>query len=134
MSKISLALRIVYAVCLAGATCVHVATHLQYGLLLGGLEAAGYPFPSRMFWSSLTLLDPLAALLLFVRPRIGLVLASLIIVSDVAHNSWIACRIGGASDPKYWAQVAFLVFLLATVRVAWRGVQPRTVGSNERTA
>src|ERR1700712_445220 len=126
MTKVSLTLRIVYAVCLAGATCVHVALHLQYGVLLGALEAQGFPFSTRVFWSLLTLFDPLAALLLFIRPRIGLVLASLIIVSDVAHNSWIAYRIGGAPDPKYWAQVAFLVFLLATVGVAWRGAPVRT--------
>jgi hypothetical protein len=121
MTKASLALRIIYALCLAGATFVHVAIHLQYGLLLGALETEGFPLASRLFWSSLTLLDPLAVLLLFIRPRVGLVLTTAIIVSDVAHNSWIVYRTGGTSDPKYWAQIGFLVFVLATVRIAWRG-------------
>ena len=78
MTKASLTLRIIYALCLAGATFVHVSIHIQYGLLLGALEAQGYPLATRMFWSALTLLDPLAVLLLFIRPRVGLVLASVI--------------------------------------------------------
>ena len=121
MTKASLALRIIYAVCLTGATCVHVATHIQYGPLLGALEGHGYPVITRVFWSSLTLLDPLAAMLLFFRPRAGLALAGAIIISDVAHNSWILHRFGIAPDAAYWAQVAFLLFLFATIRVAWQG-------------
>jgi len=128
MTKASLTLRIVYAVCLAGATCVHVATHVQYGVLLGALESHGYSLVTRLFWSSLTLLDPLAALLMFIRPRAGLALAGAIIVSDVAHNSWVLHHFGMAPDAAYWAQVAFLLFLLATIRVAWRGALP----NNER--
>lgn len=129
MTKASLTLRIVYAVCLAGATCVHVATHVQYGLLLGALEDHGFSLGTRLFWSSLTLLDPLAALLMFYRPHAGLLLAGVIIASDVGHNSWILHRFGMAPDAAYWAQVAFLLFLIATVRVAWRGAV-----SNEKTA
>jgi hypothetical protein len=121
MTKASLTLRIVYAVCLAGATCVHVAMHVQYGMLLGALEGYGYSSATRFFWSSLTLLDPLAALLMFIRPHAGLALAGAIILSDVLHNSWILHHFGGAPDAAYWAQVAFLVFLFVTIRVAWRG-------------
>jgi hypothetical protein len=123
--KASLILRIVYVVCLAGATCVHVATHVQYGPLLGALESHGYPPVTRLFWSSLTLLDPLAALVMFIRPRAGLALAGVIIVSDVVHNSWILHHFGRAPDAAYWAQVAFLLFLFATIRVAWRGSLPK---------
>ena len=122
MTKASLILRIVYALCLAGATCTHVALHLRYGALLGGLEGLGIPPASRYYWSSLTLLDPLAALLMFIRPRVGLALAGGIIISDVAHNSWLWHRLGTALDAVYWAQVAFLVFLFATIFFAWRGL------------
>jgi hypothetical protein len=121
MTKASLILRSIYAGCLAGATCVHVATHVQYGVLLGALEARGFSPFTRFFWSSLTLLDPLAALLMFVRPRAGLVLTGVVIVSDVAHNSWILDHFVMSPDAAYWAQVAFLLFLFATIRVAWRG-------------
>ncbi len=124
MKKVSHVLRIIYAVCLAGATCVHVATHVRYGVLLGALEAQGLPQGTRFFWSSLTLLDPLAAVLMFIRPHAGLALAGVIIVSDVAHNSWILHHFRIAPDAAYWAQVAFLLFLLATIRIAWRGASP----------
>lgn len=122
--KASLILRIVYAVCLAGATCTHVALHLEYGMLLEGLDGHGVPPGSRYYWSALTLLDPLAALLMFFRPRAGLALAGGIIVSDVAHNTWILQHLHITFDARYWAQVAFLVFLFATFRFAWRGVPP----------
>lgn len=123
MTKESLTLRIVYALCLTGATVVHITIHAQFGVLLGALEAAGYSLATRVFWSSLTLLDPLAVVLLFTRARVGLVLTSAVIISDVAHNSWLVYRAGGTSDPKYWAQVAFLVFVLATGKIAWRGAR-----------
>jgi hypothetical protein len=122
LTKISLVLRIVYAACLAGATCNHVMIHLQFGVLLGALKSEGYSLGTRLFWSSLTLLDPLAVVLLFLRPRLGLALASAIIVSDVAHNSWILHHFGRAPDAAYWAQVAFLVFLFATLSFALRGL------------
>jgi hypothetical protein len=122
-------LRTVYAVCLVGATCVHVGTHIQYGVLLGTLEGYGYPVVTRYFWSSLTLLDPLAALLMFIRPRAGVSLAGVIIVSDVAHNSWILHHFGRAPDAAYWAQVAFLAFLLGTGKIAWQSSHPGQSGS-----
>lgn len=123
--KASLTLRIVYALCLAGATCTHVVLHVRHGVLLGELEGFGVSPVSRYYWSSLTLLDPLAALLLFIRPRVGLALAGAIIVSDVAHNSWDLYRSGGTPGATYWAQIAFLLFLAATIRVAWRGALPK---------
>ena len=121
MTKASRTLRIVYAICLVGATCVHVAFHLRFGVFLEALAGSGYSLGTRIFWSSLTLLDPIAALLLFFHPCAGLALACIIIVCDVVHNSWILHHFGMAPDAAYWAQVTFLIFLLATIRSAWRG-------------
>ena len=124
-----LTLRIVYAACLVGATCVHVATHVQYGVFLGALAGYGYSPITRFFWSLLTLLDPLAALLMFIRPRAGLALAGCVVICDVAHNSWILHHFARAPDAAYWTQVAFLLFLAATIGIAWRGtslVKPET--------
>jgi hypothetical protein len=121
----SLLLRILYALCLAGATIVHLIFHFQHGVLLGALEGYGYPLSTRIFWSSLTLLDPLAAALLLVRPRVGLVLAASIIVADVVHNTWILQHLGNAPDAAYWAQIAFLAFLAATMHIAWRRASSR---------
>src|SRR5688572_29587992 len=89
VAKASLILRVIYAVCLVGATCVHLDLHFRSGVLLGDLAAFGYPLFSRLYWSALTLLDPLAAVMLFVLPRAGLLLAAAIIVSNVTHNSWV---------------------------------------------
>jgi len=74
-----------------------------------------------MYWASLTLLDPLAALFLFFRPRAGLVLCVAIIVTDVLNNSWVRYH-RREVDIGYILQVVFLVFVLATVRYACEGL------------
>lgn len=43
---------------------------------------------------------------------------------DVVHNSWILDRFDRGPDAAYWAQVAFLAFVLATISTAWRGLPP----------
>jgi len=79
-----------------------------------------------MFWTALAFADPLAAVLLFVWPRAGLVLTTAIIVLDVLHNSIVFS--GVIADPSWlylWTytafalQIAFLVFVITTVRTAW---------------
>ena len=133
MAKASFVFRIVYAVCLAAATYTHVVFHLRFGVFLESLTSAGYSIGTRIFWSSLTILDPIAVYLLFFRPRIGLILAFIIIVCDVLHNSWILHHLGFSAGPEYWAQVAFLVFVLATIKVAWRGLPRANALKNETT-
>ena len=69
--------------------------------------------------TSLTFLDPLAAILLFVKPRFGIILTVAIMVVDVVHNVWIVMTYGGAT----WmvvCQAIFLAYILITVRFAWR--------------
>ena len=70
----------------------------------------------------LLLLDPLAALLLFIRPPAGLALVGAIMVSDVAHNSWILIHFSWAPDAAYWAQVFFFCF--CPRRLEWPGLGP----------
>jgi hypothetical protein len=77
----------------------------------------------------LTFLDPLAAVLLFVRPRWGIALTVAIIVSDVAHNLWFMSAhplsksfvADVASSGFMLSQIAFLLFVAATAPLAWRG-------------
>jgi hypothetical protein len=123
MVKASLFLRIFYAACLVGATCVHLDLHFRSGVVLGDLTILGYPLFSRLYWSALTLLDPLAAVMLFVRPHAGLLLAAAIIVSNVTHNSWMLYWMNQTPDLRYWCQVSFGIFLLTTYRIAWRGAK-----------
>jgi hypothetical protein len=99
---------------------------VQYGILLDGLEPLGYPLFVRLYWALLTFLDLLAAVLLLVRPRAGLILCVGIIVTDVLNNSWVQYH-GSRVDINYILQVVFLVFVSATVRTAWRGLPKEPV-------
>lgn len=118
--------RVIYALCLAGATINHVRAVLIYGWLRHDV-----PVATAVYWSSLTLLDPVAALLLFIRPRIGVALTAAIIFSDVAHNLWFraAHPLSGSfiEDVKsslfMMSQLAFLLFVGVTAPIAWRGAK-----------
>jgi hypothetical protein len=72
-----------------------------------------------LFWTALTFIDPLAAILLMARPMLGLALTVAIIVSDVVINSWVGL-IYGIDIASFLAQLLFLVFVILTVRIAWR--------------
>lgn len=122
----SLIIRMIYALCLLGATYAHIRTHIKHGLLF---DYYGAPLLSCIYWTSLTFFDPLAALLLLIKPRAGLVLTATIIVSDVLHNSWMILQFGGAAFANayqnYIAQVTFLIFIGLTIRTAWRDLPSR---------
>jgi hypothetical protein len=113
--KASFALRVIYAACLLGATCTHVAILWQHGVLW---DYGGAHIFTRVYWTSLTFLDPFAAFLLFVRPHVGLILTVAIITSDVLHNTLVGVP---SLNPMYISQVVFLFFVACTVYVAWRG-------------
>ncbi|PSJ39466.1 hypothetical protein [Allosphingosinicella deserti] len=117
----SLIIRSLYAACLAGATMNHVRSILAQGWLPEHL-----PWPTAAYWSSLTLLDPLAAFLLFLRPRIGIAGTMAIIASNVVHNLWFVSAHRDTrgfldavvNDPFLLSQIAFLVFVGLTARLA----------------
>lgn len=122
MQGIGALIRTVYALCLAGATVNHVRAVLARGWLPEALPAA-----TALYWDSLTFLDPIAAVLLFVRPKAGIALTILIIASDVAHNLWFiaAHPLRGftqdvTSSAFMLSQIAFLLFVAATAPLAWR--------------
>lgn len=74
----------VTAAVLAYGTAVHVVQ-----LLVGGWD----PYPSvpewlAMYFISLTVLDPVAAVLLLLRRRAGLILAYAVLVTDAAANGY----------------------------------------------
>src|SRR5262245_4975067 len=75
----------VQALCFLGAALQHARDIWQGGWL-------PYPFvPLAVngFWTALVFLDPLAAALLLIRPRAGVVLALLIMLTDVGVNSYV---------------------------------------------
>jgi hypothetical protein len=128
----SLVLRSVYAVCLLGATCTHTLTLIQHGIFW---DYGGVGWASAAFWTSLTVLDPVAAACLFARPRVGLILTCGIIGADVLHNGIVFSDVLlRSTETHLWTytafglQVAFLLFVIATVRLAWPQ-RPATLAS-----
>ena len=63
-------------------------THAR-GILSHGLLAAPVPPAIGVYWDTLTLVDPLAVVLLWWRSRAGLWLAVAIMASDLAVNTWV---------------------------------------------
>jgi hypothetical protein len=117
-------LRSIYALCLAGATFNHARIIAAHGW---GWDYGGVSRASALYWTALTFLDPLTVVLLFARPRWGLTLTVAIMVTDVAHNGGLTLLYGGGwrgwlADENLVLQSVFLVFVLASVRVAWRGL------------
>jgi hypothetical protein len=82
-------------------------------------DYGGLPLFVCFFWTTLTFIDPLAVILLMTRPMLGLALTVAIMVSDVTINSWVGLTYG-FDIASFLAQVLFLVFVMLTVRIAWR--------------
>ncbi len=118
-----LGLRTIYALCLLGATYNHAAMLARHGILW---DYGGMPKASAIFWTTLTVIDPAAAVLLFTRPNAGVIVTAIIIIADVIHNLWITARYfppmlhGVAQSPAMIEQIIFMIFVLATAKFAWR--------------
>ncbi len=118
-----LGLRTIYALCLLGATYNHASMLAQHGIFW---DYGGVPKASAIFWTSLTVIDPAAAVLLFARPNAGVIATAVIIIADVIHNLWITARYfppmlpGVATSPAMIEQIIFMIFVLATAKFAWR--------------
>jgi len=115
--------RSVYALCLLVATCTHAVPLIQHGVFW---DYGGVGWVSTVFWTSLAIADPVAAACLFIWPRVGLVLTSAIIGLDVLHNAVVFRDVlRQPFEVHLWThlafalQVAFLLFVVATVRVPW---------------
>ncbi len=93
--------------------CTGTTTHLMDMALLGFL---GYPAPLwiNAYWTSLTLLDPIAALLLVFRTGYGVMLGLAIMVSDIAINTGVMVRVDLPANDMNWFRFAcqLLFFIL----------------------
>ena len=124
MRRRSLIVRSIWAACLLVAAANHARILLQNGLFW---DYGGVHWASAAYWSSLTILDPIAAALLFVRPRIGIPATIVLITTNVAHNITLAALyspegelLARAFNPFLISQIGFMLFVGATARVAWR--------------
>lgn len=99
---------------------VGTASHVL-DVIAGGADTYGeFPLALRAFWLSLTALDPLTAMLLLLRRRVGIILGLVVVVADIAVNGSVFFTLGG--NPLYGVvnQTLFAVFLLVTAPVLWR--------------
>jgi hypothetical protein len=104
---------IICAICLTGAGLNH-ARDIVNG---GWLPYTSVPTAVNWYWTSLTALDLLAATLLFIQPKAGLLLTLVIIVSDVGINSYVRYSVrseGWYGEVSLQLQTLFLGFVLGS--------------------
>ncbi len=124
--------RAVWAMCLLLAGLNHAHILFRHGL---AWDYDGASAASAVYWSSLTIVDPLVAVLLLVRPRIGVPTTVVVIATNVIHNlSVTAHNAPPGALVEYvitsWqmvSQIGFLLFVLATWRIARRGIRKGSV-------
>ena len=122
MPRLSFAVRVLFACCLFIATVNHIRADISHCLLWDYGYGPSTYLASRIFWAALTFFDPLAALLLFIKPRAGIVLTVVIILVDVAHNTFYVALKQQWLEPFYLSQVAFLVVVFLLSPIAWNGL------------
>jgi membrane protein HdeD len=108
----------VQALCFVAAGLNHAHDIWQGGWLPYGVA----PLPINAFWTALAGIDLLAAGLLLSRPRAGVLLALLIMVSDVAVNSYAKYGLGFRgwhTDLSVQLQSLFLGFVAGTAPLVW---------------
>lgn len=84
-----------------------------------------------IYFTSLTLLDPLAASLLWARRAIGLYLGCFVLVTDAVANGYAVYGLSGATGTARIAQAIVSLLALAAVITApgvrrWMHAVPRT--------
>jgi len=85
------------------------------------------PLPINIYWTLLTILDPLAIILLLFFPFHGMALAVFIMASDLAVNLSITLyyyyKMGVFSNGLLSLQISFGLFVFLTVPTAWRRIK-----------
>ncbi len=123
----------VYVCAFAVATICHV-----YDIVRGGwLPYTKYGLALNVFWTSLTLLDPLTIVLLLYCPRAGLCLALLIISVDVAVNLTVGIgefiRSGRFTFWGLATQIPVGVFMWWTAPKLWQQTSPIRPGTDSES-
>jgi hypothetical protein len=103
---------------------MHVVALVETGF--AGYE--GQPLAFRVFWASLAIVDPVTALVLVVRPRLGIALTLAVLIADVAIN---VSAFGGGW--RIASQAGFLVFAAGVGRYVARAPSLSVLASRERS-
>jgi len=116
---------VIYMLCFLWATKNHILD-IWRGGFLPYTEA---PLVFNIYWTSLTLLDPLAIILLYYFPYYGMVLAVLIMVSDIAVNLYATYSFWNSdifTNRSLQLQILFGIFLFLTVPILWKKIGTST--------
>ena len=110
-------LRIIWSTGFLIGTTTH-ALDLYYG---GWLPYEFRPMPFNIYWTSLTFLDPVAAITIWFRPRVAIGLGCVIMASNVLVNGYTAFFVG---YPELYLsltlQSIFAIFVFAASYKLWR--------------
>lgn len=110
-------IKIIWSLCFLIGASTHAMDIWRGGWLPYGFM----PLPFNAYWTALLPLDLMAAVLIWVRVRLGILLAIAIMVSDVLVNSYVAFFVF-----EEWPliplvmQTVFLLFVLATAPRLWQ--------------
>ena len=104
-------IRIVWTICFLIGASSHAWDILNYGWL----PYTYMPLPFNVFWTALLPLDLIAALLIWIRPRVGALLGLAIMLTDVAVNGWTYFG-AGINEMQFplLLQSLFMLFVIAT--------------------
>ena len=101
---------------------VGTTTHMLDLIHYGWLPYDFRPLPWNIYWTSLTFLDLLAALLIWVREDWGILLGAAIMGSNVLVNGYTAFVIGREEFfPALALQIAFALFVFWMTWRHWQG-------------
>ena len=118
----------VFVLAFAGATYNHVMD-LVHGGLFPYTNKWGTPEGLNLYWTSLTVFDPLAIAVLILNVRFGYVFALCIMLTDVPINFYTNIGYWSLEFHKNYfllTQIAFLVFLLSTTGRIWKLTEKST--------
>jgi uncharacterized membrane protein len=125
LNTITKVILVIQSISMLGGASTHLRWAINNGFLSDKYDA---PLFSMVFWDSLTFLDPLAAVLLIVKPKIGVWLTAAIIVIDVLHN-FILLPVITSGDlfdfSLNWmsvSQLTFLLFVVLTFKMIMREI------------
>lgn len=114
----------IYSVCFLAGTYTHTVDLVTHGFL-----AAPVPLAIGIYWNVLTLLDPLALVLLWWLPKTGIRLALAIMISDLCVNTgvylagYFGSPIPNMVPLRLFEQALFGLFLFVTAPLAYRVLQ-----------
>ncbi|MEI6766906.1 MAG: hypothetical protein WCM76_14850 [Bacteroidota bacterium] len=115
---------IIQAICMLIGASTHILWIIENGIFTPNIN---HPLISTIFWDSLAVIDIIAAMLLILRPKIGVLITSIIITIDVIHNNLILFFYNQHINDigiklwaiKYWmfiGQILFLTFVFWTLK------------------